>query len=88
MPNVCIDAMGCGTPLAGFAEAGTPYVAPKEFGEFTPTYDIDALANVIANVSRKDEARIKACHDYAVGRYAPEVVMSKLDNIYKSLIQK
>ena len=88
MPNVCIDAMGCGTPLAGFAEAGTPYVAPKEYGIFTPTYDIDALAKVVAEAPKKDEARIKACHDYAVGRYAPEVVMGKLNDIYKSLVQK
>lgn len=85
MPNVCIDAMGCGTPLAGFAEAGTPFVAPKEYGIFTPTYDIDALAKVIVETPKKDEARIKACHDYAVGRYAPEVIIKKLENIYKSL---
>ena len=88
MPNVCIDAMGCGTPLAGFAEAGTPYVAPKEYGVFTPTYDIDSLAKVIAEAPKKDETRIKACHDYAVGRYAPEVVMAKLNKIYNSLLRK
>lgn len=86
MPNVCIDAMGCGTPLAGFAEAGTPYVAPKEYGVFTPTYDIDSLARVIAETPKKDETRVKACHEYAVGRYAPEVVMGKLNDIYKSLV--
>lgn len=85
MPNVCIDAMGCGTPLAGFAEAGTPFVAPKEYGIFTPTYDIDALAKVIVGTPKKNEARIKACHDYAVGRYAPEVIIKKLEKIYKSL---
>lgn len=85
MPNVCIDAMGCGTPLAGFAEAGTPFVAPKEYGTFIPTYDIDALAKVIVETPKKNEARIKACHDYAVGRYAPEVIINKLEKIYKSL---
>lgn len=85
MPNVCIDAMGCGTPLAGFAEAGTPYVAPKEYGIFTPTYDINALAKVIVETPKKDDVRIKACHDYAVGRYAPEVIIKKLENLYKTL---
>jgi len=87
MPNVCIDALGCGTPLAGFAEAGTPYVAPKEFGVFTETYDINALVKVVVEAPKKDESRIKACHEYAVGRYAPEVVMSKLNDIYKSLFK-
>lgn len=85
MPNVCIDALGCGTPIAGFAEAGTPYVAPDEFGTYTPTYDVDSLAKVIEDAPKKDEARIKACHDYAVGRYSPEVVFKKLEFIYKTI---
>ncbi len=88
MPNVCIDAMGCGTPLAGFAEAGTPFVATPEFGTFTPTLDIDALVQVIVDTPKKDADRIKACHDYAVGRYSPEVIIRKLENIYKSLAKK
>lgn len=86
MPNVCIDALGCGTPLAGFAEAGTPYVATKEFGIFTPTYDIEALASVIVNAPKKDQARIDACRQYALSRYAPEVVFKKQIKIYESLI--
>lgn len=85
MPNVCIDALGCGTPLAGFAEAGTPYVATKEFGIFTPTYDIDALVKVIEDAPKKDEDKIKACHNYAVERYSPEVIIKKLEEIYKTL---
>lgn len=86
MPNVCIDAMGCGTPVAGFAEAGTPYVATSEFGTFTPTYNIDALAKVIEDYPLKNKERINACHEYAVSRYAPEVVIRKLESIYKTLL--
>ena len=85
MPNVCIDAMGCGTPVAGFAEAGTPFVTTKEFGTFTPTYDIAALVKVIEEVPKKDETRIKECHEYAVKRYSPEVIIKKLEEIYKTL---
>ena len=86
MPNVCIDALGCGTPLAGFAEAGTPYVASKEFGIFTPTYDIEKLANVIINTPIKNSSRIEACRNYAIGRYSPEVVFEKQEQIYDSLL--
>ena len=85
MPNFCIDALGCGTPLAGFAEAGTPYVATSEFGVFTPTFDIDAIAKVIEEAPQKDRERSRRCHEYAVGRYAPEIVIKKLERIYKSL---
>ena len=87
MPNVCIDALGCGTPLAGFAEAGTPYVAPPEFGTFTKTYDIEALARVIEATPIKSQERSQSCHQYAVARYAPEVVFGKLEKIYQSLMQ-
>lgn len=86
MPNVCIDALGCGTPVAGFAEAGTPYVATPEFGTFTPTYDINALAKVIEEAPKKDATRIEACHQYAVGRYSGDVVIKKLEKIYESLL--
>ncbi len=85
MPNVCIDALGCGTPVAGFAEAGTPYVATPEYGTFTPTYDINALVQVIMDTPKKDADRIQACHDYAVNRYSPDVIIKKLEEIYKTL---
>lgn len=88
MPNVCIDAMGCGTPLAGFAEAGTPYVAPPEIGTFTPTYDIEALAKVILEAPKKDKNRILQCHNYAETRYAPSVILSKLEKLYYELVDK
>jgi glycosyltransferase involved in cell wall biosynthesis len=86
MPNVCLDAMGCGTPLAGFDAAGTPYVAPKEFGTFTPTYNIKALAKTILSAPIKTKLSIKQCRDYAVGRYSTTVIFDKLEAIYKSII--
>jgi len=85
MPNVCIDALGCGTPVAGFAEAGTPFVASPEFGVFTPTFDMDALAKVVLDAPLKDKERIRSCHDYAVGRYSPEIIIKKLEKIYQTL---
>lgn len=88
MPNVCIDALGCGTPVAGFAEAGTPYVATPEFGSFTPTYDIDALAEVVVNTPMKDQNKIDDCRQYAVGRYSPDVVFGKLEQIYQFLLKR
>jgi glycosyltransferase involved in cell wall biosynthesis len=85
MPNVCLDALGCGTPLCGFAEAGTPFTASAEFGTFTPTYDIDELAKVIKNTPKKTAGYSGACVSYARSRYSTEVVFSKLMSIYKSI---
>ena len=86
MPNVCLDALGCGTPLAGFAEAGTPYVCTDDLGKFTPTYDINALAEVILNAPFKTEEMKKKCREYAINRYSASVIFKKLENIYKSII--
>lgn len=86
MPNVCLEAMGCGTPLAGFSEAGTPYVCTEEYGRFTPTYDVRALADIIIRSQRKNDAIIKKVRDYAVNRYSAKNIMRKLEKIYVSLL--
>lgn len=85
MPNVCLDALGCGTPIAGFAECGTPYCATEEFGTFTKTFDIEALAKTVRSVQKKDKNRIKACVEYAHNRYSAKVVFNRLIDIYYEL---
>lgn len=86
MPNVCLEALGCGTPLAGFAECGTPYCAYDELGRFTKTYDIDSLVEVVKGSPYKDKELSEKCVSYAHNRYSSEAVFSKLTNIYKELI--
>ena len=81
----CLEALGCGTPIAGFAEAGTPYVAPEKFSRLTPTLDVDALAKVIEETPIKTAERSEECVKYARGRYSASVVFSHLEEIYKRL---
>ena len=71
-PNTCLEAMGCGTPIIGFNISGVPYVAPKEFGTFIEPFDVQKMAEAIRNLPRKTEASIKACHEYAKGRFSIE----------------
>ncbi len=87
-PCTCIEALGCGTPIAGFAEAGTPTVCTNKYGIFTPTYDIDALADVVLKAPKKTEERMEECRLYAVTRFSPNVVFKKLEIIYQSLLKK
>ncbi len=81
----CLEALGCGTPIAGFAEAGTPYVAPEKYARLTPTYDIEALAKVIDETPKKTMERSKECIEYARNRYSREVIFGQLEDIYKRL---
>ena len=51
--DTCLEALGCGTPLCGFAERGTPYIATPPYGVFTKTFDMEALAKVVLDCPKK-----------------------------------
>ncbi len=87
-PNVCLNALGCGTPIVGFDEMGNSMIVPKDslLGKFVKNRDIDALAGLIKSAPKKTNAIIKECHEYAVGRYSSEVVFTKLLKIYNDLL--
>ena len=76
-PNTCLEAMGCGTPIAGFNISGVPYVAPEEFGTFVEPKNAEALAQVIRNIPRKTEESIGKCHIYAKNRFSIEASNDK-----------
>ena len=42
-PTTCLEAVCCGTPVAGFAAGGTAETAPAPVGRFTAPGDIAAL---------------------------------------------
>ena len=81
----CLEALGCGTPIAGFAEAGTPYVAPEKFSSLVNTYDVDALSTIVGASKKKSKAHSNACVQYARSKYSREIVFNKLESIYKKL---
>lgn len=85
-PNICLDAMGCGTPIIGFAAMGNPYIAPKEIGTFVKERDYHALAELVKTYPLKTEATVERCKEYARLRFSHNVVFSKLTTIYESLV--
>lgn len=87
MPNVCLDALGCGTPLCGFAEKGTPFCAPEPIGVFTPTYDVDALVKCIAEFPFKTKIMSEACVKYAHENFDIKSVFKRLVSIYNEFVQ-
>lgn len=87
VPDACLDALGCGTPLAGFAETGTPLCADYPIGNFTKTFDLLALKDVILLTPNKTSHISQKCINYAHMRYKPEVVFGKLMKIYNKLLK-
>lgn len=85
-PNVCLNSLGCGTPLCGFAEQGTPFCAPEPLGVFTPTYDIDALCKTIIRAPKKTKEIISSCVKFARENYDCDVIFGKQIEIYNKLL--
>lgn len=84
-PCTCLEALGCGTPIVGFAEAGTTYVAPEAYSKLVPTFDVDALAKVVSESPKKTPVRIQECLNYARSKYSREIVFKQLEKIYNSI---
>lgn len=86
-PCTCLEALGCGTPLVGFAAAGMPYVAPEPFSRLVPTYDVDTLARLVQETPKKTAERSAACIDYARSKYSRDRIFDHLEQIYLSLVE-
>ena len=86
MPNTCLDALACGTPVLGFNITGVPYVAEKPFGRYVEPGNVDALEKEILKTKSKDEKTINGCRNYALGRYSPDIFCDKLEQIYNQLL--
>lgn len=81
-PLACLEGLGCGTPIAGFAEAGVPDSASPEFGTFVKTYDIDALAEAVLKTPRKTPERIMEVRNYAVERFGSTNIYDRYLEVY------
>lgn len=87
MPNVCLDAIACGTPIIGFAITGIPYVADEPIGIFVTSGNVDELAGKIQKVEKKTQEIIDRCRNYAVERYSIDTYYEKMKIVYEEMLQ-
>lgn len=81
MPNACLDALSCGTPLLCFNISGMPYIANEEVGTFVEPESVDALCEVVNSAQRKTPQIVDKCRQYALSRYNCIDYNQKLINI-------
>lgn len=81
MPNACLDALACGTPILCFNISGMPYIANDEIGTFVEPRSIDEMARVVNSVQKKTPQIIEKCRDYALSRYNSKDYNNKLIKI-------
>lgn len=88
MPNVCLDSLACGTPVAGFRITGIPYVAEEPLGKFVEPESVDALEQLVLETKKKDRNIIENARKYALERYSPKVYFDKMNGIYESMSKR
>lgn len=82
MPNTCLEALACGTPICGFKITGVPYVADNICGKFVDPGDVAELKRVVAGSAKKSDKMIDYCREYAVSRYSVKKFADCLLSIY------
>ena len=84
MPNTCIEALSCGTPLLCWKVYGNEMMAPPDIATFVTLGNLDEMAEVVEHLVKKDDARIQQCRSYAVARYDNQQYFNNLMKIGES----
>lgn len=85
-PTTCIEAVCCGTPVAGFDVGGTAETAPAPLGRFCKYGDIDALReNVRAFIAAPPDPE---GFDLLRRQYACIVMLKNYDKIYREILDR
>lgn len=87
-PTSCMEALSCGTPIAGFDFGAIPFIAPEGLGTYSKFLDVDAQVDVIKKAPRKDAKLIKRCNDYARDHYWMSTIYKKQLELYNELINE
>lgn len=87
MPNVCLDALSCGTQVMGYNLTGIPYVANEPLGKFFNPKDKKNILKYIESLSRKTPEMEEKCREYAVSRYSKETYTNKQISLYEEILK-
>lgn len=90
IPNACINALGCGTPICGFDLSGLSFIGIKDtsIARLVEPFNITALEEAVSSFSKKDSALIKKCRDSVYYDYSPDKVVSDYIRIFESIKDK
>ncbi len=87
LPNTVMEALACGTPVAGFEVGGIPdMVKHRQNGYLAREKDADDLANGIIDCLENKEVYGKAARQHIVQNFSYPVIGKKLLDFYKSII--
>lgn len=85
MPNACLEALACGSPLLCFNISGMPYIGDETVMKLVAPRNVDELVRVIKGTTKKTIEKINICRTYAVKRYDNKKYFAKLMSLMKKL---
>lgn len=89
LPNTVMEALACGTPVAGFRTGGIPeMVEHEENGFLAPVGDSLALAEAIAWVAERSEQLRAAARRKAEQCYAQTIVAQQHLSLYQETLRQ
>ena len=87
LPNIALEALACGTPVAGFPCGGlTDIIVPGETGFLAVDETPSALAKAIGQALVQGSSMRGACRRVAMRRYAPPVQAKAYFDLYEGLV--
>ena len=81
IPDTCIEALACGTPILGFNISGIPTCADELHGKFVEPRNSLALVSEIKKTEKKTANIIESCRKYAQSRFDADDYSRKLEAI-------
>ena len=92
LPNTVLEALSCGTPIAGFDTGGIPdMVRPGITGSLAPAGDSSGLAHATEELLGNDERRremAENCRHVAVKEYSLELQAKRYFALYEELAER
>lgn len=85
MPNACLEALSCGSPLLCFDTSGMPYIGDETVMTIVEPENIEQMVKVILGTKQKSLETIQTCRNYAITRYDNHKYCEKLANAMKTL---
>ena len=88
IPNTCIIALGCGTPVCGFDISGLSFIGieNKQLVHLVKPFDIDALEQAVLTFSKKYPNLISGCRESVYSDYSPKTVTESYLRIFDRII--
>lgn len=85
MPNACLEALACGSPLLCFNTSGMPYIGNDTVMTLVEPENVEQMVEVILATKHKTPETIQACRNYAIARYDSLKYCEKLTNAMSNL---